>query len=139
MGPSNRPACAHSDREPTAPLDSAQLAIRAARLALEKKAHDVLVLDLRGLTSAADRFVVCSGDSETQVKAIADHIATKLGENGSKPWHVEGLEGRRWVLLDFVDVVVHVFYGDTRAFYGLETLWGDAPTERVDDDAREIA
>jgi len=119
-------------------LNSQQLATRAARLALEKKAHDILVLDLRKLTSAADSFVICSADSETQVRAIADHLVEKLAEDGAKAWHVEGLEGRRWVLLDYVDVVVHVFYSQTRDFYSLETLWGDAPATRVDD-AREIA
>jgi ribosome-associated protein len=120
-------------------LDSSQLAERAAYLALEKKAHDIVILDLRKLTSATDRFVVCSGDSENQVKAIADHVAEQLGREGLKPWHLEGLAGRRWVLIDFVDVVVHVFYSDTRAYYGLENLWGDAPAVRIDDDAREIA
>ncbi len=120
-------------------MDSAQLAERAARIALEKKAHDVLILDLRNLTSAADRFVLCTGDSETQVKAIADHVAETLGQEDMKPWHVEGLEGRKWILLDFVDVVVHVFYGQTRSYYGLENLWGDAPATRIDDDARETA
>ena len=121
-------------------MESKQLAERAAQLALEKKAHDILILDVRGLTSAADRFVICSADAETQVKAVADNVAEKLREDGAKAWHVEGLEGRRWVLLDFVDVVVHVFYSETRQFYGLENLWGDAPAIRVDDDdAREIA
>ena len=119
-------------------LNSAQLADRAAHLALEKKAHDIKILDLRKLTSAADYFVVCSADSETQVKAIADHITETLGKEDSKPWHVEGLEGRRWVLLDCVDVVVHVFYTETRSFYALENLWGDAPVTHIDD-AREIA
>ncbi len=117
-----------------------QLARRAAELGLEKKAHDVLVLDLRKLTSAADHFVLLSADSETQVKAVAEHIVESLAQQGSKAWHVEGLGSRRWVLLDYVDVVVHVFYSDTREFYSLETLWGDAPATRVvDDDAREIA
>ena len=116
-----------------------QLALRAAHLALEKKAHDVLILDLSDLTSAADHFVLLSADSETQVKAVAEHIVETLGKEGMKAWHVEGLESRKWVLIDYVDVVVHVFYGDTRGFYSLETLWGDAPATRVDDDAREIA
>lgn len=120
-------------------MNSTCLAERAAALALEKKAHDILILDLRKLTSATDRFVLCTGDSETQVKAIADHVAGKLAEEGAEAWHVEGQEGRRWVLLDYVDVVIHVFYSETRDFYSLETLWGDAPAVRVDDDAREIA
>ncbi len=120
-------------------MTSAQLAERAAHLALEKKARDILILKLEELTSATDRFVVCTADSETQVKAVADHVLEELRKDGVKAWHVEGLEGRRWVLLDFVDVVVHVFYPETRSFYGLESLWGDAPVTRVDDDAREIA
>ena len=120
-------------------MNSSQLAERAAHLALEKKASDILILDVRGLTSAADHFVICSADSETQVKAIAENVAEKMREEGDKPWHVEGLESRRWVLIDFVDVVVHVFYSETRQFYGLENLWGDAPMTRVEDDARETA
>jgi ribosome-associated protein len=120
-------------------LDSTQLAERAARLALEKKAHDILILDLRKLTTAADRFVICSADSETQVKAVADHVAESLATEGMKAWHVEGQQGRRWILLDYVDVVIHVFYTETREFYALEDLWGDAPAIRAKDDAREIA
>ncbi|MBZ0270242.1 ribosome silencing factor [bacterium] len=120
-------------------MTSTEIADRAAHLALEKKARDILILDLHDLTSASDRFVVCSADSETQVKAVADHVLAGLAKHGVKAWHVEGLESRRWVLLDYVDVVVHVFYSETRDFYALETLWGDAPATRVDDDAREIA
>lgn len=139
----------HWDREPETPwtlagsradiLNPTQLADRIASLCLEKKARDILILDLRKLTSAADCFVLCTGDSETQVKAIADHVVETLGAEGNRAWHVEGEEGRRWVLLDFVDVVVHVFHQETRGFYSLETLWGDAPATRIDDDAREIA
>ena len=120
-------------------MESQQLAERAARIALEKKAHDICILDLRKLTSAVDWFVICSADSEIQVRAIADHLDATLGKEGQKAWHVEGQEGRRWVLLDYVDVVVHVFYSATREHYALESLWGDAPVVRVDDDAREIA
>ncbi len=114
------------------------LAERVAQLALAKKAQDVLILDLRKLTSAVDWFVICSGDSETQVRAIADHIREKLSQDGSPVWHVEGEEGSKWILLDYVDVVVHVFYSATRQLYALESLWGDAPVARVSD-AREIA
>lgn len=117
-------------------MTSQNLAERTASLALEKKAHDVVLLDLRRLTPAVDWFVVLSADSETQVLAIADHIAETLGNEGMKPWHVEGHESRRWVLIDFVDVVVHVFYSRTREFYSLESLWGDAPMIRVGEGAR---
>jgi ribosome-associated protein len=124
-------------KEPADLLTPRELALRAARLALEKKARDILVLDLRDLTSAADHFVLLTADSETQVRAVAEHIVESLARSGARAWHVEGLEGRTWVLLDYVDVVVHVFYSHTRSFYSLETLWGDAPATRVDDDARE--
>lgn len=120
-------------------MTPAQLAERIAHLALEKKARDILILDVHALTSATDRFVVMTADSDTQVKAIADHVMEKLKEEGVRSWHVEGLTGRTWVLLDYVDVVVHVFHGETRRFYSLETLWGDAPVTRVEDDQPELA
>jgi ribosome-associated protein len=113
------------------PLKPKSLARRVALLALEKKAEDVLILDLSGLSVACDYFVICTAGSEQQVVAIADHIDTKLRERAQPPWHVEGKGGRRWVLLDFVDVVVHVFHHETRQYYLLERLWGDAPVTRV--------
>lgn len=100
---------------------------RAGQLALERKAHDVLILDLRGISTATDHFVIASGNSDIQVKAIADHILEELRKDGSKPAHVEGLESGRWVLLDYIDFVVHVFHPQSRSFYQLEALWGDAP------------
>jgi ribosome-associated protein len=100
---------------------------RAVELALERKAHDVTVLDLRGISTATDYFVVASGTSDVQVKAIADHVVEELKKEGSSVAHVEGLRGGRWVLLDYIDFVVHVFHPQARAFYQLENLWGDAP------------
>jgi ribosome-associated protein len=104
-----------------------------AELALTKKARDVVILDLRKLTSMTDYFVVCTGDSETQVKAISDAIMSGMEDVGERAWHVEGLQNLHWVLLDFVDVVVHVFHKDARLFYGLEKLWGDAKVQKVAD------
>ncbi len=104
-----------------------------ADLALSKKAKDVVILDLRKLTSMTDYFVVCTGESETQVKAIADAIESGMEELGEKAWHTEGLQNLQWVLLDYVDVVVHVFHKDARLFYGLEKLWGDAKIQKVAD------
>lgn len=104
-----------------------------AEFALSKMAKDVAILDLRKLTSMTDYFVVCSGDSETQVKAIADAVLTGMEERGEKAWHTEGLQNLRWVLLDYVDVVVHVFHRDARTFYGLEKLWGDAKVQKIAD------
>ncbi|MFB3909868.1 MAG: ribosome silencing factor [Candidatus Eisenbacteria bacterium] len=117
------------------PLKPKSLARRIAALALEKKAEEVEILDLGDLSAACDFFVICSAGSEQQVLAIADHIEAKLRERGQPPWHVEGKTHRRWVLLDFVDVVAHVFHHETRGYYMLERLWGDAKTTRVRDRA----
>lgn len=98
----------------------------AADAAASKKATDMVGLDLTTLDGVADYFLICSGSSEPQVRAIAEEVEDKLREAGARAWHVEGREGRRWVLLDFVDVVVHVFHEKTREYYLLERLWGDA-------------
>jgi ribosome-associated protein len=109
------------------------LARRCAELALSKKAKDVVMLDIRELTDMSDFFVVCNGDSDTQVRAIADAIADGLAEQGIKPYRTEGWQGSQWIILDFVEVVVHVFYKETREFYKIERLWADAKIERVVD------
>lgn len=114
-------------------LTTKLLAKKTAQFALIKKAADVVILDLHGLTSMADFFVVCSGDSDTQVRAIADAVEEEMAVIGDRVWHKEGYREGQWILLDFVDVVVHVFHKDTRSFYNLEKLWGDAPTEHVED------
>ena len=106
---------------------------RAAEFALSKKAENVIAMDLRGLTTTCDFFVICNGTSDVQVKAIADAINDGLAAEGEKPWHIEGYEGRRWILLDYVDVVVHVFDEETRDYYQLERLWGDARTTEFTD------
>jgi ribosome-associated protein len=98
----------------------------AAAAAASKKAHGVQALDLRELDAVCDYFLICSGSSEPQVKAIAEAVEDQLRERGSRPWHVEGREGRRWVLLDYVELVVHVFHEKTREYYMLDRLWGDA-------------
>lgn len=109
--------------------DSYALARRVVDYSLTKKAQDVNVMDLRPLTSVTDYFVVCHGESDVQVKAITDAITDGLKEEGVRYWHREGYEYLHWVLLDYVDVVVHIFQKDERTFYGLERLWGDAETE----------
>jgi len=102
------------------------LLLHAAEAAVGKKASDLVGLDLSDLDGVADYFFICSAASEPQVKAIAEAVEEKLRALGAKPWHVEGREGRRWVLLDYVDLVVHVFHEKTREYYLLERLWGDA-------------
>lgn len=111
----------------TDPAEFPHEVTRAVVLAGELKAHDVLVLDLRGISTATDYFVIASGTSDVQVKAIAEHVVDELKKDGARPQHVEGLKGGRWVLIDYVDVVVHVFHPQARHFYQLENLWGDAP------------
>jgi len=107
-----------------------------ARLTLTKKAYDVVALDLRGLTTMADFFVVCSADSEPQIKAIADAVEEGMEETGEAPWHKEA-GSPNWVLLDYVDVVLHIFHKDARTFYSLEKLWGDATITPVTDENPE--
>jgi ribosome-associated protein len=103
-------------------------ALRLAVDAIEDlRAVQPVVLDLRGLTDATDFFVIASGTSDAHVRGIADSVIEKLDRRGHRTHHVEGLNGGRWVLLDFVDFVVHLFHPDTRSFYQLERLWGDAP------------
>jgi|SRR5690554_6570795 ribosome-associated protein len=112
-----------------------KLAYAAVEAALDKKAHDLLVMDLRGVSGVADYFLICTGDSDLQIKAIADSVLDRIkDEYSERPWHVEGYEHLQWVLLDYVDLVVHIFSPERRAFYGLERLWGDATTEHVPDD-----
>lgn len=103
-----------------------QMAEYSMKLALSKKAEDIVIMDVRDLTSIADFFVICSGDSDTQIKAIADAIMDGLDREEVKVWHVEGYNARHWVLLDYVDFVVHIFQKDVRSFYDIERLWGDA-------------
>ncbi len=107
------------------------LAHRIASLALDKKANEVVILDVRGKTSYADYFIIASGDSERQVAAIAEHIESELRKDGVRPLGVEGQERGHWALLDFGEVVAHLFYEEVRAFYDLEGLWTDVPRERV--------
>jgi ribosome-associated protein len=115
-------------------LTSRTLAKKIAGLALTKKASDILLMDLRKLSAPADFFVVCSADSETQVKAIADAVRDGTDRIGVPMWHSEGFRALTWVLLDYVDVVVHVFKREARGFYNLERLWGDAAFIPVHDE-----
>ena len=112
------------------------LAEEIGRLALSKKADNVLIIDVRGLTSITDFFVVCSADTDIQVKAVADAIRRGTPH---KPVHVEGYENLQWVLLDYIDVVVHVFKTRERNYYNIEKLWADAPTKELNDEFEGIS
>src|SRR5947207_13295747 len=104
--------------------------IGAVHAVQDKKAIDVVVLDLRKATGFTDFFVICSGTNPRQIRAIADSVIDALAATGAKPAHVEGYEASDWILLDYFDFIVHVFAMETRTFYGLERLWGNA--ERTD-------
>lgn len=113
------------------PLTVRTAAHRAAVLASEKQAIDIVVLDLRKVTDFTDYFVICSGAVDVHVKAIYDYIDNELRKIGWKPRHVEGVENCRWVLMDYIDLVVNIFQPDARGYYSLERLWGDASPVRV--------
>ena len=108
---------------------------KAVQAALDKKASDVVVLDLRGTPAFTDFFVLCSGQSQRQVKAIADAVEESLRAAKVRPAHVEGYERGEWVLMDFFTFIVHVFNPQTRLFYSLERLWGDAERIEIADEA----
>lgn len=115
------------------------LAAHAVDAMIDKKAHGITVMDMREVSGVADYFVICTGDSDLQIKAVADAIRERIREQcDERPWHTEGTNHRQWVLLDYVDVVAHIFNPDKRQFYDLERLWGDAPSEDVADDATSI-
>lgn len=112
------------------------LAAHAVDAMLDKKAREITVIDMRQVSGVADYFVICTGDSDLQIKAVADAIRERIREQcDERPWHTEGTNHRQWVLLDYVDVVAHIFSREKRQFYDLERLWGDAAHETVPDDA----
>lgn len=103
---------------------------RAVHAADDKKANDLVVLDLRKAAGFTDFFVICSGTNPRQIRAIADGVIEALAAEGARPAHIEGYDRSEWVLLDYFDFIVHVFAPETRMFYGLERLWGSA--ERIE-------
>lgn len=109
---------------------------KIVELIFEKKGFDVKVLELKKVTALADYFIICTADSDVQVKAISDHVERSLKDEGIKLWHKEGYIGLNWVLLDYVDVVVHIFKNETRSYYNLEKFWGDAPFLELTDEEK---
>ena len=110
-------------------METKDIAQKIAAAANDKKAKDILLLNMDGLSPVTDFYVICSAGNSTLVKAIADNIEDKLAEAGVHPTHKEGYADARWVLLDYGDVVAHVFLEEERDFYNLEQLWSDAPSE----------
>lgn len=108
-------------------LEPEQFAAEAARIAEAKLAEDIVVMDLRGLSSITDFFVICTGTSDRQMRTVADRIAEYGRRVARRPFHVEGYEIAQWILMDYVDAVIHIFDRQRREYYDLELLWGDAP------------
>ena len=110
----------------------------AAKSAYDRKALDIVILDLKGLSSLTDYFVICSGNSDTHIQGIAEKIEESLHDEKVKIWHREGEKRSTWILLDYIDVIIHIFTKEAREFYSLERLWGDAPrTEYENEDSTE--
>ena len=108
-------------------MSSAQLVQKAVALLEGKKAEDIVVLDIRELTSIGDFFVIASANNTTLVKTLAEEVEDKFSQEGIEPRRVEGAKSAMWILMDYADVVIHIFYSEQRDFYCLERLWADAP------------
>ena len=122
---------ANPTRDASRQLSPEEMAAAIADLAADRKAQDIVQLDLRGMIGYADYFVICSGRTDRQTRAIHDGIHEGMKARGILPRRVEGVSEARWILLDYLDVVVHVFTPDTREYYRLEQLWGEAPSLAV--------
>jgi ribosome-associated protein len=116
------------------PYDTSKLIDAITEGLLEKKAKDIVLLDVRELTTLADYFVVCHGTSDTQIRALANSVEKKVKEElGENVWQQEGKDSRRWVILDYVNVVVHIFTEEKREYYGIERMWNDAKVTQIED------
>jgi len=125
----NEPARKEEARD----LEPEELAARVAEIASDKLAQEIRVFDLRGIVSYTDFFVICTGNTERQAKSIHDAIQQELKDDHRLlPRRVEGIPESRWILMDYLDCVIHIFTPDARSFYRLEQLWGEAPSRQVD-------
>jgi ribosome-associated protein len=120
-------------------IDERAKALLCVRFALEKKAYDLVLMEVSQLTSLADYFLICTGRSDTQVQAITQSIEDNLGRLGSRPLSIEGYTTGQWVVMDYGDVVVHIFFEPVREFYALERLWTRAPRVRLPEPYRSQA
>ena len=116
---------------PTGSPNHAQL---ISELMLEKKAQDILIMDVRSITTLTDYFIICTSESDPQTRAITNHINDKMKETGIKSWHTEGYQNLEWVLIDFVNIVVHIFSKEARKYYEFERLWADGNIIHVKDE-----
>jgi ribosome-associated protein len=124
-----------SSASPNISVDTDKLIDAITTGLLEKKAKNIVLLDVRKLTTLTDYFVVCHGTSETQIRALANSVTEKVKETlGEKVWKQEGLDARRWIILDYVNVVVHIFSEEKRNYYGIERMWNDAAVTEIKDE-----
>lgn len=112
-------------------MNERELLITAVKAADDKRAEDIVVLNMKGISLVADYFVICHGNSDKQVQAIAREMKEKISESGMEIKRMEGFDEARWILVDLGDVVAHIFHKEERSYYNLERLWGDAPLENV--------
>ena len=103
------------------------------RCLLEKKACDIKLINVEKITSLADIFIICTSESDPQTKAIANHIKDSLAEQNIKSWHTEGYQQLRWVLIDYVDIVINIFNTEARGYYNMERLWADADIQLIEE------
>ncbi len=123
---------ANTDRKRSSSADSSLLTQHIVEAIQAKKAKDILLIDMSEVSEIADYFVICTGESDLQIKAIVDGVDEDVrAAIGERPWRTEGYDARQWVLIDYVDVVVHVFDRKRRSYYNLERLWADAPMEEI--------
>ncbi len=114
--------------------EARELALKISELAIEKKAEDIVVMDVDEVAGFTSYFVIATGNSEVHLKTLSDHIEDSLSQYRIKLWHKEGYQNLQWVLMDYIDVVVHLFDRETREYYDLESLWADAKMLRVTDE-----
>ncbi len=119
-------------------LEPREILLQCVNAALERKAEDLVILSVKDLSSFADYFVICSGNSDRQIRSLADHIARNVKEKGILPLGIEGERSGSWILMDYGDVILHIFYRPVREFYDIEGLWSDAPRMIVEESAREL-
>lgn len=112
-------------------MNERELLLTTVKAADDKRAEEIIVLNMKGISLIADYFLICHGNSDKQVQAIAREMKEKAEEKGCSVKKMEGFDEARWILVDLGDIVAHVFHRDERSYYNLERLWGDAPIERV--------
>ena len=120
-------------------IETREKALLCVNASLEKKAKDIVLLNVKEISAFTDYFLICSGSSDRQVQAIASSIREKMKKHGLLPLGVEGENHGQWVLMDYDDVIVHIFYEPVRGFYDIERLWSEAPRMEVDESAIELA